>query len=107
MTAASPPRPHPACASRAIRSPALRRAGVPLFLIMARSSMLVADLAATPPAAIAAAAAMAALAIALYAGFVRLAQRRPLAEFAPAGLRRELPTGLILGAGRTPLWCWS
>lgn len=57
------------------------------------------QLAAAPWLALAAVAGMAALAVGVYAGFVRFVERRPVSELAPQGLGRELGAGLLLGAG--------
>lgn len=52
-----------------------------------------------PLLAIASAAVMAALALAVYAVFVRFIERRPVSELARAPLARELSLGLLCGAG--------
>jgi uncharacterized protein len=43
--------------------------------------------------------AMSALGLALYAGFVRFIERRPVNELSQSGLGRELGAGLLVGAG--------
>lgn len=42
---------------------------------------------------------MVALTLAVYVGFVRVVERRPVSELAPQGLGRELGLGMLLGAG--------
>ncbi len=71
-----------------------------LFLLMGISNGLWGNqFADRPLIAVASAALMAALAIAVYAAFVRFIERRPVSELARAPLTRELGVGLMGGAG--------
>lgn len=73
--------------------------GGALFLILAINGGTMERLAGAPWTAIAVVAAMAALALAVYAGFVRIVEARPVAELSPAGMGRDLGLGLLVGAG--------
>lgn len=86
---------------RVAQFPAIRLIllGGVLFLIMGTSNGLMVRFSATPPASLFLAAAMAALALAVYVGFVRLVERRPVGELALPGMGRELGIGLAIGAG--------
>jgi membrane protease YdiL (CAAX protease family) len=93
--------PHPALWLQIVRFPLTRLIvlGGVLFVVMGFSSVFVVDLKDQPLLAIAAAAGMAALGLALYAGFVRFVERRPVSELALPFLGRELGIGLAVGAG--------
>jgi membrane protease YdiL (CAAX protease family) len=73
--------------------------GGSLFLMLAQSNAFMEAFAATPWKAIAATMAMAGAGMALYIGFVRLVERRAVAELALPCMGRELGIGLALGAG--------
>lgn len=73
--------------------------GGALLLMLAVSNGFMEGFAASPAKAIAAAAAMAGLGLGLYVAFVRLVERRPVAELALPGMGRELGAGLAIGAG--------
>ncbi len=73
--------------------------GLPLLYMLALSNGFMEKFAATPLKAIAVTIAMTALGFALYAGFVRFVERRPVSEFALPQLPRELGIGLLVGAG--------
>jgi uncharacterized protein len=69
-----------------------------LFLIGVANGLREA-LAGSPALALAAAAAVSALALGVYAGFVRLVERRPVSELSLPGMAREWGAGAVLGAG--------
>lgn len=98
MTDAADPR--PVLWRRVLRFAPLRLVllGGALLLTLATSNGFMAQLAGAPWAAIAVVAAMSALGLAVYAGFVRLVEGRPVAELSPAGMGRELGLGLLVGA---------
>jgi membrane protease YdiL (CAAX protease family) len=73
--------------------------GGPVFYMMGISNGYMVLYKDTPLKSIAAAAAMAALAIAVYVGFARYIERRPVSELSLAGAGRELGAGLLIGAG--------
>ena len=73
--------------------------GTPLLLLLGMSNSFMESLAGSPWKAIASATAMAALGLAVYVGFVRLVERRPVGELALPGMGRELAVGLAIGAG--------
>jgi membrane protease YdiL (CAAX protease family) len=73
--------------------------GLPLLYMLALSNGFMERFATTPLKAIAVTIAMTALGSALYAGFVRFVERRPVSEFALPQLPRELGIGLLVGAG--------
>ena len=70
-----------------------------LFLMLAQSNTFMATVSASPLASLAVAAAMTALGLAVYVGFVRFVERRPVSELALPGMGRELGIGLAVGAG--------
>ncbi|MDH4441957.1 MAG: hypothetical protein QE284_16425, partial [Rhizobium sp.] len=71
-----------------------------LFLLMGISNGFWAvQFADRPLIGIASAALMAALAIAVYVGFVRLVERRPVSELGLPSMGRELGVGMAAGAG--------
>jgi membrane protease YdiL (CAAX protease family) len=73
--------------------------GLPLLCMLALSNGFMEKFAATPLKAIAVTIAMTALGFALYAGFVRFVERRPVSELALPQVPRELGIGLLVGAG--------
>lgn len=85
---------------RILRHPSVRLLllGTPLFFTMAFSSGFVAERAGSPLSAIAVAAGMVALGLAIYAGFVRWVEGRPVSELALAPAGRELAIGMAVGA---------
>ncbi len=93
--------PKPAVWLRVLRFPLTRLVllGGPVFFMMGLSNGFMKKYAATPLLSIAAAAAMASLALAVYVGFVRFVERRPVSELALPGMGRELGIGLLIGAG--------
>jgi len=70
-----------------------------LFFMMGVNNGFMVRFAATPLVAIAVTVAMAGVALAIYAGFVRFIEGRKVGELSPAGMGRELGTGLAIGAG--------
>ncbi len=70
-----------------------------LFYMMGLSNGFMNKFSGTPLLSIASAAGMAALALAVYAGFARFVERRPVDEFSFPGMGRELGAGLLIGAG--------
>ncbi len=70
-----------------------------LFVIMGVSSGFVKQFSGAPLKSAAVAAAMAALAIAVYVGFVRFIERRPVSELSPTGMGRDLGIGIFVGTG--------
>ena len=70
-----------------------------VFYMMGRSNDFMAKLAKTPLLSAAAAAGMVALALAVYVGFGRFIERRPVSELSLPGMGRELGVGLLIGAG--------
>lgn len=79
-----------------IRMPLL---GGILFLGMGISNGFRAQYEAAPLTALALVLVMGALALAVYAVFVRFVERRPVAELSLSGMGRELGSGLVLGFG--------
>jgi uncharacterized protein len=73
--------------------------GGALFLMMGVSNGFMFQFSATPLVSVATAATMAALGLALYAGFVRFIERRPVRELSLRGMGRELGSGILIGAG--------
>ena len=73
--------------------------GAATFMLLLTSNTFMTHFAATPLAAVASAAGMAALTLAVYVGFVRVIERRPVSELALPGMGRELAIGLLVGAG--------
>lgn len=84
-----------------IRFPLTRLAllGGILFVMLVVSNDIMLRFAATPLLSVAAVAAWAGMGFAVYAGFVRLVERRPVGELALPGMGRELALGLAIGAG--------
>jgi membrane protease YdiL (CAAX protease family) len=70
-----------------------------LFFMMGTSNGFMAEFSKTPLLSTASAAAMAALALAVYAGFARFIERRPVSELSLPGMGRELGVGMLIGAG--------
>ena len=70
-----------------------------LFYMMGTSNGFMAEFSKTPLISTASAAAMAALALAVYAGFARFIERRPVSELSLPGMGRELGVGMLIGAG--------
>jgi membrane protease YdiL (CAAX protease family) len=93
--------PKPALWMRILQFPVTRLIllGGPLFLLMGVSNGFMKELSGTPLKSAAVAAAMAALALAVYFGFVRFVERRSVSELGLAGMGREFGIGLMLGAG--------
>ncbi|MDO9441714.1 MAG: CPBP family intramembrane metalloprotease [Beijerinckiaceae bacterium] len=93
--------PKPALWLRILQFPPVRLLllGGALFLLMGTSNGYMTQLAKRPLASIAAVAVMAALALAFYAGFVRVIERRPVCELALPGMAKELGIGMLVGAG--------
>jgi uncharacterized protein len=91
----------PALWLRLLRFPLTRLIllGGPVFLMMGISNGFMKTLSGAPLKSAAAAAGMAALALAVYVGFVRFVERRPVNELSLAGMGRELGIGLLVGAG--------
>lgn len=91
----------PALWRRILQSPFTRLIllGGPLVVMMAVGDDLMKHFKAAPLKSIAAAAGMAALATALYAGYARWVERRPVGELSLSGAGREWATGLLIGAG--------
>lgn len=69
-----------------------------LFFLMGVSNGFRLRFASMPLASIGMAAAMAALGFAVYLGFVRFVERRPVSELSLAGMGRELGIGMLVGA---------
>lgn len=94
--------PKPPIILRVLQFPLIRLVllGGALFLLMGISNGFVFDrFAGAPWKALASAAAMAALGLAVYAGFVRCVERRPVKELSVPGAGLELGSGLLIGAG--------
>lgn len=93
--------PKPALWLRILQFPPVRLLllGGALFLLMGTSNGYMTQLAKRPLASIAAVAVMAALALAFYAGFVRVIERRLVCELALPGMAKELGIGMLVGAG--------
>lgn len=72
--------------------------GVGLYFLLGVKNGFRAQFAFKPWLALAAVAAMAALGLAVYAGFVRFVERRPVSELSLPGMGRELGLGLLVGA---------
>ncbi|WP_270934487.1 CPBP family intramembrane glutamic endopeptidase [Falsiroseomonas oryzae] len=70
-----------------------------IFYMLGQSNAYMSEASGSPMAAIGVAAGMTALGLAVYAGFVRLVERRPVSELALPGMGRELGIGLLIGAG--------
>lgn len=70
-----------------------------IFLMMAVNTGFMKQFHARPLLAIATTIAMATLALAIYAGFARFIERRPVSELGLAGMGREWGTGMLAGAG--------
>lgn len=70
-----------------------------LFVMMAVSNGFMKQFSGTPLKSAAVAAAMAALAVAVYVGFVRFIERRPVSELSLNGMGRDLGIGILVGAG--------
>jgi membrane protease YdiL (CAAX protease family) len=73
--------------------------GGALFLMMGVSNGFMFQFSNRPLVSVATAATMAALGLAVYAGFVRFIERRPVRELALRGMGRELGSGILIGAG--------
>ncbi len=84
-----------------VRFPLTRLAllGGILFVMLIVSNNIMLRFATTPLLSIAAVAAWAGMGFAVYAGFVRVIERRRLSELALPGMGRELGIGLAIGAG--------
>lgn len=93
--------PKPALWLRILRFPLTRLVllGGGLFFMMGTNNGFMAQLTATPLTSIAVTVAMTALALAVYAGFVRFIEGRPVSELAVPGMGRELGIGMLVGAG--------
>ncbi len=93
--------PRPALWLGVLRSPLTRLVvlGGVLFVMMAVNGGFMEQYKATPWLAIAITAAMAAVALALYAGFTRFIEGRPVSDLSLPGMGRELGTGVLVGAG--------
>lgn len=66
--------------------------------MMGKSNEFMSEFSKTPLISTASAAAMAALALAVYAGFARFVERRPVSELSLPGMGRELGVGMLIGA---------
>jgi uncharacterized protein len=90
----------PALRLRLVRFPLTRLIllGGSMFLMMGISSGFRETFSGAPLKSAAAAAGMAALALAVYVGFVRFVERRPVNELSLPGMGRELGIGLLVGA---------
>lgn len=90
----------PALWQRILQAPLTRLIllGGPIFFMMGVSNGFRAKFAGDTLKTIAAAVAMTALGLAVYAAFVRYVERRPVSELSTAGMGRELATGLAIGA---------
>lgn len=86
---------------RIAQFPPLRLAvlGGALFFLLAKSNRFIGDTADDPPLQIAVVIGWCAVGFAVYIGFVRLVERRPVTELALPGMGRELGIGLLIGAG--------
>lgn len=86
---------------RAKQLPPLRLAvfGVVMFYMLGYSNKFIGDTAGNPLLQIAVVIGWSALGFAVYIGFVRLTERRPVTELALPGMGRELGIGLLVGAG--------
>ena len=93
--------PKPAIWLRILQFPLTRLLllGGPIFLMMGVSNGFMKLFAATPLKSAAVAAGMATLALAVYVGFVRFVERRPVSELSLSRMGRELGLGLLIGAG--------
>jgi membrane protease YdiL (CAAX protease family) len=93
--------PKPALWLRVLQVPIIRLVilGGILFLTMGVSNGFMDWFSDRPSMAIATAAAMAGFALVVYAGFVRLVERRPVSELALPGMGREFGVGVLIGAG--------
>lgn len=93
--------PQPPLWLRVLRFPPVRLVllGGGLFYMMGVNNGFMVRFAATPLVAIVVTVAMTGLALAVYAGFVRFIEGRPVRELSRAGIGRELGTGLAIGAG--------
>ena len=93
--------PKPALWLRIARFPLTRLVllGGGLFYMMGTSNGFMAEFSKTPLISTASAAGMAALALAVYAGFARFVERRPVDELSLPGMGRELGVGMLIGAG--------
>ncbi len=91
----------PALWLRLLRFPLTRLIllGGSVFLMMGISSGFMQALAGAPLKSAAAVAGMTALALAVYVGFVRFVERRPVNELSLPGMGRELGIGMLVGAG--------
>ena len=70
-----------------------------VFQMMGMNNGFMQKFKSTPLLSIAITIAMAALALAIYAGFGRFIERRPVSELSLPGMGREWGTGLLIGAG--------
>ena len=86
---------------RIAQLPPLRLAvfGVVMFYMLGYSNKFIGDTAGNPLLQIAVVIGWSALGFAVYIGFVRLTERRPVTELALPGMGRELGIGLLVGAG--------
>lgn len=73
--------------------------GASLYLLLGVSNGFRVTFADTPGIALVVTAGMVALALAVYAGFVRFVERRPVTELSTGGMGRELGAGMAIGAG--------
>ena len=73
--------------------------GAPLFLLMGVNNGFMLKFKDAPLLAIAVTIAMAAVALALYAGFARFGEGRPASELSLSGAGREWAMGAVIGAG--------
>lgn len=73
--------------------------GAPLFLLMGVNNGFMLKFKDAPLLAIAVTIAMAAVALALYAGFARFVEGRPASELSLSGAGREWAMGAVIGAG--------
>ena len=73
--------------------------GGPVFFMMGVSNGLMKNFKGAPLKSISAAAGMAALAVAVYVGFARFIERRPVSELSLPSAGREWVIGLLIGAG--------
>lgn len=95
------PRLQPAVWRRLLRFPLTRMItlGAILLLMMGINNGFMQKFENAPVRAIAVTIAMASLALAIYAGFARFIEQRPVGELSWPGMGRELATGLLIGAG--------
>lgn len=86
---------------RIAQLPPLRLAvfGVVMFYMLGYSNKFVGDTAGNPLLQIAVVIGWSVVGFAVYIGFVRLTERRPVTELALPGMGRELGIGLLVGAG--------